>query len=251
MKILYVSLFPEKETCNELDNLEYFINSTIHHNIQEHFTYRLLSCHDNMVQQISKRFMCSDYTKGCMFEFENSSQIQVECLPFYSVYKEEMNEKRAHEIAWSKQIIYQYMTYEKVIDYSDYIFYNDADIQIESKDVYELCKMLDRKNTKEKIHFVNIPYVIKNMNNVVYDSFGSFILPASLLTDMPRIASDLYEVVRCEDNKLYRRYAPDWILRKLLLNEGFTEIRGESCNTKHYTSNSNYLEFTSTKIHLK
>jgi len=246
LKILYVSLFPEQNNCHEIENLKYFINSAESTSISNLFTYRLFSCHDQMTKNLQNIFKCQDCPEDNLFNFKKYN-MQVVKLPFDAVYNENMNERRFHEIAWSKQRIYMFMKIKKVLDSFDYIFYNDSDIQIDANDIYELCKILERKNNKIVSHIVNVPYIIKAKKQVVIDSFGCFILPTEILNNIIDITPLLYEVID-NNGKLYRRYDPDWILRKLLIREGCKEIRGDSCNTKHYLNNNNFYEFDSNKI---
>jgi len=248
LKILYLSLFPETNSCNEIANLEYFRNSAEYYGISDLFSYRLFSNHDCMVNTLRTVFDCEDYKQEKLFDFEKYP-IQVERLFFDTVYRDTMNEKRAHEIAWSKQRIFAYTTFKHVLDRFDYIFYNDADIKIDAKDIHELCKVLEVRNFDETIYpsFINIPYVIKLKKQIVSDSFGSFIIPTKVIEDVAHVEKSLYEIYE-QDGKFYRKNAPDWILRQQLIREGYKEIRGESCNTKHYINDNKYYEFDAGKL---
>lgn len=246
MKILYLSLFPEQNSCHEIENLKYFMDSSKYKEISDLFSYRLFSCHDQMTKNLQNIFNCKECPEENLFNFEMYN-IQIAKLPFDAVYKKNMNERSSHEIAWAKQRLYMFMNIKKVINSFDYIFYTDADIKVDANDIYELCNILERKNKEIVSYIVNIPYVIKTKKQVVADSFGCFILPTQILNNIIDITSLLYEVI--DDGKnLYRRYDPDWILRKLLIREGCKEVRGDSCNTKHYLDNKSFYEFDSNRI---
>jgi len=58
LKILYLSLFPETNNCNEIANLEYFIDSTYYYGISDLFSYRLFSNHESMVDTLRTVFKC-------------------------------------------------------------------------------------------------------------------------------------------------------------------------------------------------
>jgi hypothetical protein len=241
MRILYLSLLPENNNCNEIRNLKYFIDSTKYYNIDELFTYRLFTCHEKMQELIKNTYSLEGTS---LFNLDHN--LHIEKLNFE--YTEEMDERRAHEIAFAKQKIFIYSMFKNTVEQFDYIFYNDADIKIDSKDVYELCQILEVKNKQEQLHFANIPYVIKLTKKVVYDSFGSYILPTKILPYMESAIKDIYTTFINDDSKVCRRYAPDWVLRQSLLRTSFQEIRAESCNTKHYLNNEEYYEFDSTKV---
>jgi hypothetical protein len=241
-----MSLFPEQNNCHEIENLNYFMESSKYNKISNLFTYRLFSCHNQMTKNLQDILSCTECPEENLFNFETYN-IQVTKLPFDAIYKENMNEKNAHEVGWAKQRIYMFMNIKKVLTSFDYIFYIDADIKIDANDIYKLCKILERKNKEIIPYIINIPYIIKSKKQVMSDSFGCFILPIKILNNIIDITQNLYEVIN-DGEKLYRRYAPDWILRKLLLREGCKEIRGDSCNTKHYLNNTNFYEFDSNKI---
>ena len=243
MKILYVSLFPKVNNCHETENLKYFKDSSEYHKISDSFSYRLFTAHDKMLENLRSIFPCDGIPEDNIFDFKYN--IHSMKLPFDSVYTSNMDERRAHEIAWCKQRMYMFMN--KASEFFDYIIYNDADIKIDAKDVYDQCRILNNKNKGYKNRFINIPYVIKITKQVVSDSFGSFILPSTIFEFINDLTPNLYEVIE-DEGVLHRRYAPDWILRKLLVNEGCVEIRGESFNTKHYISNVGYYEFDSSKV---
>ena len=246
MKILYVSLFPEKNNCNEIENLKYFMESATYHGIESIFRYRLFTCHKEMSKTIRAEFNCNKYSPQSLMDFEDS-YIQAERLFFDLVYKSNMDERRAHEIGWSKQKIYTFLTYRNILETFDYIFYNDADIKIEASDIYELCKALEIKNKEGETSFINIPYVLKINKEILDASFGSHIIPIELVKDNVDIDKLIYEQLKIDD-KIERKFAPDWILRKILLNRGYREIRGESCNTKHYINSVQFYEYDSRKI---
>jgi hypothetical protein len=242
MKILYISLFPEKPLCNEIANLEYFQTSSLYYNIEDLFTYRLFSCHKEMCKGLRDSFDCGKYSQKNLFDFTNRVS-QVEQLFFDAIYTERMDERRAHEIGWSKQKIHNFINRTEVLENFDYIFYNDADIRIDANDVYELCKVLEIKQDS----FINIPYVLKIEKQVVDGSFGSFILSTKLLYNMQDVTVNLYDTYE-EEDKIFRKQAPDWALRKILLKSGYTEIRGESCHTQHYINGINYYDYDSRKL---
>jgi hypothetical protein len=197
---------------------------------------------------IRTEFSCDKYSPENLLNFDEY-YIQTEKLFFDFAYKSDMDERRAHEIGWSKQRIYTFLTYKNVLDSFDYIFYNDADIKIEASDIYELCKVLEIKNKGKRTSFINIPYVLKIKKQILDDSFGSHILPIEIIKDNIDIDKLIYEPVKIE-NKIKRKFASDWILRKILMNRDYTEIRGESCNTKHYINSAEFYEYDSRKINL-
>ncbi len=248
MRILYTSLFPEFNNCNEVENLQHFINSAKYYEIDHLFTYRLFSCHKEMCQRLKTEFECIDNTSEHLFNFKDA-KFHVEQLFFDLVYKQNMNEKRAHEIAWAKMKIHTYLDFKQIEDSFDYIIYNDSDIRLDSCDIKEVCKFLTKWNKTDKKYFANIPYILKDKNVVVDDSFGSFVIPTSVLPLLKNIIPNIYQTYE-QNDIIYRKYAPDWFIRQELLNRNCSEIRAESCNTKHYINSNNYLEYESRIVNI-
>jgi hypothetical protein len=250
MKILYLSLFPENNNCNEVENLKYFINSSIYHNIKDEFSYRLFSCHEHTVKQLRSIFNCEGFSYENFFNFSNST-IQVERLFFDLHEKYNLNSRREHEISWGKKKIFTFMCFKQVYKEFDYIVYIDSDTRIDSKDVYECCKVLQLKNKgrdRENNYFINIPYILKDKKIVVDDSFGAYILPCDSIHLLEDIIESIYEYNVNNQGIYFRRFLPDWIIRQKILKKGLVEIRGESCNTKHYINSFSYYEYDSRKI---
>jgi len=243
MRILYISLFPENNNCHEIQNLKYFIDSSIDYGIDNIFCYRLFSAHNSMVEQLRKVFNCNENNLENLFDFNNIIQIK----KLDTNFSNNIDELRAHEISFCKQKIHTFITLENVYNNFDYIFYNDADIRIDANDIVELCKVLESKNKDEQHYFVNIPYVLKITKQVVEDSLGSYILPKSIVKQSEYILDKIYETYQ-KDDLIYRKGAPDWIIRKQLLLHEYNEIRGDSCHTQHYLSNENYYEYDSRRI---
>jgi hypothetical protein len=242
MKILYISLFPKFNNCHEIENLEYFVNSSEFYHIKDLFTYRLFSAHDEMITTL-RTIYGDNTTQTQLFDLDN--QFQIEKLNL--VFPENIDELRAHEISKSKQIIYTFMCFKKIVNQYDYVFYNDADIRIDARDIYECCKVLELKNNINDTYFFNIPYVLKLTRELVEESFGSFILPSSITAYTSHIIERIYKTYE-KDNIIYREGAPDWIIRQLLLKSGYKEIRGESCHTQHYISQNKYYTHDSRKL---
>ena len=244
MKILYLSLFPEKNQCNEIQNLKYFMDSSIYYNIRDIFSYRLFSCYEQMSLVLRDMFLCNTYSQEALFNFDNETQ--VERLFFDIVYNSDMDNKDVYELAWAKQKIFSFMTFKKVYESFDYILYTDPSIKLDSKDIYELCQVLKAKN-KEQPHFINIPHVDTIQKKVIQDSFESYILPTYLIPSITYMEKSLYELVQ-KDGKLSVNKPSDWILRQQLLVDGYVEVRGESCNTRHYFNPNQYYEFDANKL---
>ena len=179
MKILYISLFLETNQYNETQNLEYFIKTTHYYNIQDSFSYRLFSCYDTTVTSLKHYFNCPISTDESLFNF-NDYKMKIERLYFH--FKDNMNDYMTHEIAWAKEKLFSYICFDKILNTFDFIVYNDADLKIDSNDIYELCKILEVKNKKtDDKYFVNIPYVLKDKKYIIDSSFGSYIIPTSIL----------------------------------------------------------------------
>ena len=217
MKILYTSLFPRiPYKQHEQENLEFFMNSIKYYNYNNIFDFCIATAHQNTYDYLYENIRCHLlYTQFC--------------------YDEKMSEERGHEISYSKMKLFKYVS---SIETHDYLFYIDADMQIDSKDVIELCKSLkDKPNT-----FVNIPYPLRDLKCITNTSFGCYIIPYSILKENPDLYTVIYKT-READGIIHRVGAPDCNIREELLRRGYKELYAHSIRIKHYINESNYLEY--------
>ena len=227
MKISYTSLFPKNPVQHEYKNLDYFIESSKFYNINHNFSFSFFSGHDEPLDYL-KSIYGMEYKYGKV-DFK---------------YFENMNEERGHEISFCKASIFNH----NIVLHNtyDYLFFTDSDIRIDSKDIYNLCNILEQNKKENKETFINIPYVLRNLKKVSPASFGCYIIPSSILKDNP----DLWEVIyntQIVDDKLCRIGAPDCNVRNALLNRGYKELVARTIYTRHYTSDTSYIEYDNEK----
>jgi hypothetical protein len=234
MKILYTSLFPRfPYKQHEQENLEFFMNSIKYYNYNNIFDFCIGSAHKDSLKTIDSFFGSTIIKYISEFHFYTGELVSCDFK-----YTPNMSEERGHEISFSKQKLFKSANEIVKEKNTDYLFYIDADMQIDSKDVIELCNSLkDKPNT-----FVNIPYPLRDLKCITNTSFGCYIIPYSILKEN----QDLYEVIyktREADGIIHRVGAPDCNIREELLRRGYKELHAHSIRIKHYINESNYLEY--------
>ncbi len=234
MKILYTSLFPEESKQHEYENLEYFIEQSKKYDIEDLFMYRLFSAHKYPVDYFKDFYDIDEDI------FNMDKKMAVAQLNFE--YDERMNERRGHEISFCKVKIFQFNI--DVVAKYDYLFFTDSDIQINSREVHELCKSLYFNPNS----FVNIPYALRDLKVVSEISFGCYIIPSSIIMENKDLYSVIYNIFENQDGELCRIGAPDCNIRNALLKRGYKELRALLVNTKHYLNRDEYVEFDNGEI---
>jgi hypothetical protein len=226
MKILYSTLFPKMPFNQHEDlNFKYFQDTIKYYGYEDIFNFASVTFHKETFEWIESNYK------------ENSRHIGL------NTFEKQLNEIRAHEIAQGKSYLLNYCSELLDLIDIDYLFYTDADIKIDSKDVVELCKALEHKENT----FINIPYALRDVKGVSPKSFGCYIIPKYIILDNPYLYRCIYDIEE-KDGILYRIGAPDVNLRDELLRLGYNEIFATSCNTKHYLNNINYIEYESNRI---
>lgn len=224
MKILYASLFPENPIQHEYENLDFFIKSSKFYNIYDNFNFYIFSAHSKPIEFIYNIY--KDSLNYFTLDFK---------------YNEKMNERRGHEISFCKSYIFQCII--DIVDEYDFLFFTDSDIRIDSKEIFDFCKLLEKKENT----FINIPYALRDLKQVSLASFGCYIIPSAIIKSNKDLWKVIYNIEE-KEGLLCRIGAPDCNIRNSLISKGYNELRALSACTRHYTDNIHYVEYDEGKI---
>jgi hypothetical protein len=236
MKILYCSLFPKEDNC-EVDLFNKYFQTAEENEINDLFTYRIFSAHQELVDQINTMYPSDNNIN----DFSN----KVVAYRNGFVYDDSMDERRAHEISYGKKSVFKFACNHS--DLYDYFFYNDSDLEVRPLDVYWLCKSLEKVSNT----VVSLPYALRDMKVVPPNVFGSHIIPSSILKDNEDLADVIYSAYEAKNGKIKRKGAPDTNLHDNLKSRGYTIQKATSIVTKHHFKlGEGYVEYYKGKINI-
>jgi hypothetical protein len=139
----------------------------------------------------------------------------------------EMTERRGHEISFSKRFLMERQVEKKAPD--RYLVFIDSDVLIDFEFIRAgLLKLFDQPKS-----FVQIPYVLRDVDATPPDQLGAFIVPTRFLDKGS--AETMYQTAYTENGKLKRIGAPDCrLVRYFLRSLGLKKIRLDDCMTQHF-----------------